>query len=104
MDTYEELLKSSIDMCKGDNDYNVLIEVPYEVMIQRIKDRARKYEQTDTFDYKKYYNTFVMTMDVFKKSHGNNPRTIVVCNDGSMSIDDIAKIIKDKIMEIESYE
>jgi deoxyadenosine/deoxycytidine kinase len=104
MDTYEELLKSSIDMCKGDNDYNVLIEVPYEVMIQRIKDRAREYEQTDTFDYKKYYNAFVMTMDVFKKSHGNNPRTIVVCNDGSMSIDDIAKIIKDKIMEIELYE
>ena len=104
MDTYEELLKTSIDICKGDNDYNVLIEVPYDVMIQRIKDRAREYEQTDTFDYKKYYNSFVMAMDIFKKSQWNNNRTIVVYNDGSMSADYIAKIIKYRIMEIESHE
>ena len=102
--TYEEILKASIDLCKGSNDYNILIDVPYEVMMERIKQRAREYEQTDTFDYKKYYNEFTSVMSVFKKSSDGNPRTIVVSNDGTMSPEDIAKIIKKRITEIESNE
>lgn len=103
-DTYKEILSTTMDICEGDNDYNVIIKVPYDVMIDRIKSRNRGYEQTDTFDYEDYYNRFDESISKYIENNKDNPRLIVVTNDGSNGVSHIVTEIKDKILEIESNE
>lgn len=101
-DTYKDILSTTMDICEGDNDYNIIIKVPYDVMMNRIKSRNRGYEQTDTFDYEDYYNRFDKGISKYIKNNKDNPRLIVVTNDGSNGVSHIVTEIKNKILEIES--
>lgn len=103
-DLYEyhnRLWKQAVQLCEGDNDYNVFIEINYETMLDRIEQRGREFEQNDDFDFKSYYVMFTAYMkDMIERNKDSN-KFIVVKDNGHKTPDEIADEIFNKITEVE---
>ena len=103
-DLYEyhnRLWKQAVQLCEGDNDYNVFIEINYETMLDRIEQRGREFEQNDDFDFKSYYVMFTMYMKDMIERNKDSKRFIVVKDNGHKTPDEIADEIFSKITEVE---
>lgn len=103
-DLYEyhnRLWKQAVQLCEGDNDYNVFIEINYETMLDRIEQRGREFEQNDDFDFKSYYVMFTTHMKDMIERNKDSKRFIVVKDNGHKTPDEIADEIFNKIMEVE---
>ena len=103
-DLYEyhnRLWKQAVQLCEGDNDYNVFIEINYETMLDRIEQRGREFEQNDDFDFKSYYVMFTMYMKDMIERNKDSKRFIVVKDNGHKAPDEIADEIFNKITEVE---
>lgn len=103
-DLYEyhnKLWKQAVQLCEGDNDYNVFIEINYETMLDRIEQRGREFEQNDDFDFKSYYVMFTAYMKDMIERNKDSKKFIVVKDNGHKTPDEIADEIFNKIMEVE---
>lgn len=103
-DLYEyhnRLWKQAVQLCEGDNDYNVFIEINYETMLDRIEQRGREFEQNDDFDFKSYYVMFTAYMKDIIERNKDSKKFIVVKDNGHKTPDEIADEIFNKIMEVE---
>ena len=69
--------------------------------MERIKLRGRDYEDTDEFDYKKYYNTFSRRIEDTKKLATEN---YIFISTDTKSVNDVAEEIYKKITELEKSE
>lgn len=104
-DLYEyhnRLWKQAVQLCEGENDYNVFIEINYETMLDRIEQRGREFEQNDDFDFKSYYVMFTTFMRDMIERNANSKHFIVVKDNGHKTPDEIADEIFNKIMEVEN--
>ena len=103
-DLYEyhnRLWKQAVQLCEGDNDYNVFIEINYETMLDRIEQRGREFEQNDDFNFKSYYVMFTELMKDMINRNKDSKKFIVVKDNGHKTPDEIADEIFNKIMEVE---
>lgn len=103
-DLYEyhnRLWEQAVQLCEGDNDYNVFIEINYETMLDRIEQRGREFEQNDDFDFKSYYVMFTAYMKDMIERNKDSKKFIVVKDNGHKTPDEIADEIFNKIMEVE---
>lgn len=103
-DLYEyhnRLWKQAVQLCEGDNDYNVFIEINYETMLDRIEQRGREFEQNDDFDFKSYYVMFTAYMKDMIERNKDAKKFIVVKDNGHKTPDEIADEIFNKIVEVE---
>lgn len=81
-----------------DVSYHIFLECSYNKMMERIKLRGRDYEDTDDFDYKKYYNTFSRRIEDTKKLATEN---YIFISTDTKSVNDVAEEIYKKITELE---
>lgn len=83
----------------SDNVYHVFLYCSFEKMMERIKIRGRDYENTDEFDYRSYYDTFIKNMKIVEEL--NYPGFIFVNTDDDIP-EDIASEIYHKIISMEN--
>lgn len=98
---HKRLWNQAVQLCEGDNDYNVFIEINYETMLDRIEQRGREFEQNDDFDFKTYYMMFSELMKDMINRNKSSKKFIVVRDNGHKTPDEIADEIFNKIMEVE---
>lgn len=98
---HKRLWNQAVQLCEGDNDYNVFIEINYETMLDRIEQRGREFEQNDDFDYKTYYMMFTELMKDMINRNKSSKKFIVIRDNGHKTPDEIADEIFNKIMEVE---
>lgn len=98
---YSNIWNALCDFIYDDNDYHIFLKVKYSTMVERIKSRDRKYEQSDNFEYNMYYKTFMDEFEDIVECNKYNERFIVVeCDD--ISPEEIADLIYKEIMVIEN--
>lgn len=98
---YRKIWNALCDFIYDENDYHIFLKVKYSTMVERIKSRDRKYEQSDNFEYNMYYKTFMDEFDDIVERNKYNERFIVVeCDD--ISPEEIADLIYKEIMVIEN--
>lgn len=83
----------------SDNVYHVFLYCSFEKMMERIKIRGRDYENTDEFDYRSYYYTFITNMKIVEEL--NYPGFIFVNTDEDIP-EEIASTIYNKIISTEN--
>lgn len=98
---HKRLWNQAVQLCEGDNDYNVFIKINYETMLDRIEQRGREFEQNDDFYFKSYYVMFTMYMKDIIERNKDSKKFIVVKDNGHKTPDEIADEIFNKIMEVE---
>ena len=70
-------------------------------MIERIENRNREFEQSDSFEYNFYYQTFMDNFEDMLERNKHNERFILVkCDDKSP--EEISEQIYKEIMRIEN--
>lgn len=100
--TYKNVWNTASELCSSDNEYNIFLAVTYDTMINRIQSRGRDFEKETDFDYKNYYLKFTESMGNILVRNRHN-RNFILINDYDLeSPKEIAKMIYDKITEVEN--
>lgn len=98
---YRKIWNALCDFIYDENDYHIFLKINYDTMIERIEDRNREFEQSDSFEYNLYYKTFVDNMEDMLERNSQDERFIVVqC--GDKSPEEISDYIYKEIMRIEN--
>lgn len=98
---YRKIWNALCDFIYDENDYHIFLKINYDTMIERIEDRNREFEQSDSFEYNLYYKTFVDNMEDMLERNSQDERFIVVqCDDKSP--EEISDYIYKEIMRIEN--
>ena len=98
---YRKIWNALCDFIYDENDYHIFLKISYDTMIERIEDRCREFEQSESFEYNFYYKTFMDNLEDMLKRNSQNERFIVVkCDDKSP--EEISDYIYKEIMRIEN--
>lgn len=98
---YRKIWNALCDFIYDENDYHIFLKINYDTMIERIEDRNREFEQSESFEYNLYYKTFVDNMEDMLERNSQDERFIVVqCDDKSP--EEISDYIYKEIMRIEN--
>lgn len=98
---YRKIWNALCDFIYDEDDYHIFLKINYDTMIERIEDRNREFEQSDSFEYNLYYKTFVDNMEDMLERNSQDERFIVVqCDDKSP--EEISDYIYKEIMRIEN--
>lgn len=100
--TYKNVWNTASELCSSDNEYNIFLAVTYDTMINRIQSRGRDFEKETDFDYKNYYLKFTESMGNILVRNRHNRNFILINNYDLESPKEIAKMIYDKITEVEN--
>lgn len=100
--TYKNVWNTASELCASDNEYNIFLAVDYETMMSRIESRGRDFEKDTDFDYKDYYLKFTESMANIMIRNRLDRKFILINNYDLESPKEIAKIIYDKITEVEN--
>lgn len=100
--TYKNVWNTASELCSSDNEYNVFLAVTYDTMMDRIQSRGRDFEKETDFDYKDYYLKFTESMGNILVRNRHNRNFILINNYDLESPKEIAKMIYDKITEVEN--
>ena len=101
-DTYKNVWDTASELCASDNEYNIFLAIDYDTMISRIESRGRDFEKETDFDYKDYYLKFTDSMANIMIRNRLDRKFILINNYDLESPKEIAKIIYDKITEVEN--
>lgn len=98
---YRKIWNALCDFIYDEDEYHIFLKINYDTMIERIEDRNREFEQSDSFEYNLYYKTFVDNMKDMLERNSQDERFIVVqCDDKSP--EEISDYIYKEIMRIEN--
>lgn len=98
---YKKIWNALCDFIYNEDDYHIFLKVNYETMIERIKNRNREFEQSDSFEYNFYYQTFMDNFkDMLERNKHNERFILVKCDDKSP--EEISEQIYKEIMRIEN--
>ena len=100
--TYKNVWNTASELCSSDNEYNIFLAVDYDTMMRRIESRGRDFEKDTDFDYKDYYLKFTESMANIMIRNRLDRKFILINNYDLESPKEIAKIIYDKITEVEN--
>lgn len=100
--TYKNVWNTASELCSSDNEYNIFLAVDYDTMMSRIESRGRDFEKDTDFDYKDYYLKFTESMANIMIRNRLDRKFILINNYDLESPKEIAKIIYDKITEVEN--
>ena len=98
---YKKIWSALCDFIFDEDDYHIFLKVNYDTMIERIENRNREFEQSDSFEYNFYYQTFMDNFEDMLERNKYNERFILVkCDDKSP--EEISEQIYKEIMRIEN--
>lgn len=98
---YKKIWNALCDFIFDEDDYHIFLKVNYDTMIERIENRNREFEQSDSFEYNFYYQTFMDNFEDMLERNKHNERFILVkCDDKSP--EEISEQIYKEIMRIEN--
>lgn len=98
---YKKIWNALCDFIYDEDDYHIFLKVNYDTMIERIENRNREFEQSDSFEYNFYYQTFMNNFEDILERNKHNERFILVkCDDKSP--EEISEQIYKEIMRIEN--
>lgn len=100
--TYKNVWNTASELCSSDNEYHIFLAVTYEIMMNRIQSRGRDFEKDTDFDYKDYYLRFTESIGNILVRNRHNRNFILINNYDLESPKEIAKMIYDKITEVEN--
>lgn len=100
--TYKNVWNTASELCSSDNEYHVFLAVTYDTMMSRIQSRGRDFEKDTDFDYKDYYLRFTESIGNILVRNRHNRNFILINNYDLESPKEIAKMIYDKITEVEN--
>ena len=100
--TYKNVWNTASELCSSDNDYHIFLAVTYDTMMSRIQSRGRDFEKDTDFDYKDYYLRFTESVGNVLVNNRYNRNFILINNYDLESPKEIAKMIYDKITEVEN--
>lgn len=100
--TYKNVWNTASELCSSDNEYHIFLAVTYDTMISRIQSRGRDFEKETDFDYKNYYLKFTESIGNILVRNRHNRKFILINNYDLESPKEIAKMIYDKITEVEN--
>ena len=100
--TYKNVWNTASELCSSDNEYHIFLAVTYDTMMSRIKSRGRDFEKDTDFDYKDYYLRFTESIGNILVRNRHNRNFILINNYDLESPKEIAKMIYDKITEVEN--
>lgn len=100
--TYKNVWNTASELCSSDNGYHVFLAVTYDTMMSRIQSRGRDFEKDTDFDYKDYYLRFTESIGNILVRNRHNRNFILINNYDLESPKEIAKMIYDKITEVEN--
>lgn len=100
--TYKNVWNTASELCSSDNEYHIFLTVTYDTMINRIQSRGRDFEKETDFDYKNYYLKFTESIGNILVRNRHNRNFILINNYDLESPKEIAKMIYDKITEVEN--
>lgn len=100
--TYKNVWNTASELCSSDNEYHIFLAVTYDTMMDRIKSRGRDFEKDTDFDYKDYYLRFTESIGNILVRNRHNRNFILMNNYDLESPKEIAKMIYDKITEVEN--
>lgn len=101
-ETYKNVWNTASELCSSDNEYHIFLAVTYDTMISRIQSRGRDFEKDTDFDYKDYYLRFTESIGNILVRNRHNRNFILINNYDLESPKEIAKMIYDKITEVEN--
>lgn len=98
---YKKIWNALCDFIYDENDYHIFLKVNYDTMVERIESRNREFEQSDSFEYNFYYQTFMDNFEDMLERNKHNERFILIkCDDKSP--EELAEQIYKEIMRIEN--
>lgn len=100
--TYKNVWNTASELCSSDNEYHIFLAVTYDTMMSRIQSRGRDFEKDTDFDYKDYYLRFTESIGNILVRNRHNRNFILINNYNLESPKEIAKMIYDKITEVEN--
>lgn len=100
--TYKNVWNTASELCSSDNEYHIFLAVTYDTMMSRIQSRGRDFEKDTDFDYKDYYLRFTESVGNTLVNNRYNRNFILINNYDLESPKEIAKMIYDKITEVEN--
>lgn len=100
--TYKNVWNTASELCASGNEYNIFLAIDYDTMMSRIESRGRDFEKDTDFDYKDYYLKFTESMANIMIRNRLDRKFILINNYDLESPKEIAKIIYDKITEVEN--
>lgn len=100
--TYKNVWNTASELCSSDNEYHIFLAVTYDTMMSRIQSRGRDFEKDTEFDYKDYYLRFTESIGNILVRNRHNRNFILINNYDLESPKEIAKMIYDKITEVEN--
>ena len=100
--TYKNVWNTASELCSSDNEYHIFLAVTYDTMMSRIQSRGRDFEKDTDFDYKDYYLRFTESTGNILVRNRHNRNFILINNYDLESPKEIAKMIYDKITEVEN--
>lgn len=100
--TYKNVWNTASELCSSDNEYHIFLAVTYDTMMSRIQSRGREFEKDTDFDYKDYYLRFTESVGNVLVNNRYNRNFILINNYDLESPKEIAKMIYDKITEVEN--
>lgn len=100
--TYKNVWNTASELCSSDNEYHIFLAVTYDTMMSRIQTRGRDFEKDTDFDYKDYYLRFTESIGNILVRNRHNRNFILINNYDLESPKEIAKMIYDKITEVEN--
>ena len=100
--TYKNVWNTASELCSSDNEYHIFLAVTYDTMMSRIQSRGRYFEKDTDFDYKDYYLRFTESIGNILVRNRHNRNFILINNYDLESPKEIAKMIYDKITEVEN--
>ena len=100
--TYKNVWNTASELCASDNEYNIFLAIDYDTMMSRIESRGRDFEKDTDFDYNDYYLKFTESMANIMIRNRLDRKFILINNYDLESPKEIAKIIYDKITEVEN--
>lgn len=100
--TYNNVWNTASELCSSDNEYHIFLAVTYDTMMSRIQSRGRDFEKETDFDYEDYYLRFTESIGNILVRNRHNRNFILINNYDLESPKEIAKMIYDKITEVEN--
>lgn len=98
---YKKIWNALCDFIYNENDYHIFLKINYNTMMDRIENRNREFEQSESFEYNFYYKTFMDNFEDIVRRNTQNERLIVVNCDNN-SPEEISDYIYKEIMRIEN--
>ena len=100
--TYKNVWNTASELCSSDNEYHIFLSLTSDTMMSRIQSRGRDFEKDTDFDYKDYYLRFTESIGNILVRNRHNRNFILINNYDLESPKEIAKMIYDKITEVEN--